>query len=287
MKYSYEISIRGKDHEDRNLPCQDYCTVMHFDEKNILGIVADGVGSESHSDFGASIAVHALKKVLKEKFNPDMQDEEILKLLNMAFCEANETVKKCALESGYDPGQCDTTLSAAILRNNDLFYGHVGDSGIIALQSDGTICAVTKKQQDSEGRVYPLCFVEEKGVFEKFDGTVASVILATDGIFDTLTPVYLKDEKTPVYNALAMAWMDIRATDVENVGIDAVREKITDYLSEIPKEVIGDDKSLVVLMDSGVVIEYKEDEYYSEPDWEDIIKRWREDYFRKAYPHLI
>lgn len=51
-------------------------------------------------------------------------------------------------------------------------------------------CKVTEQQRDSYGRVFPLYFGNEKWVFGKCEKAVASVLLATDGMFETLFPYW-------------------------------------------------------------------------------------------------
>ena len=53
---------------------------------------------------------------------------------------------KLIVVSHEDVRQCNTTLSLAVFINGDIYYGHVGDSGIFAFYDDGNIEPITTQQ---------------------------------------------------------------------------------------------------------------------------------------------
>ena len=172
----------------------------------------------------------------------------------------------------------------AILRDGTLYYGQSGDSGIIALAENGAYVKVTEKQNDRDGCVYPLCFGDH-WVFDKYPGKVAGVLLATDGIFDTFFPVYIRDRKIKIHVSLVQYFLDpekLRFNLRTEEEISAARAA---YLLKIPEKTVGDDKTVAVLLDPEIPVGRMPDAYYAEPDWDKLRQAFRARYeagFRRA-----
>ena len=115
---------------------------------------------------------------------------------------------------------------------------------------------------------------------------VAAVLLATDGMYETLFPYLLKNEPVEIYVALARYLMD---KDVLGYGIEdeaKIQEKMNAFLASIPGEQVSDDKTIAVLIDSAVAVSAQPEAYYAVPDWK-ALKEKRDIEFRKAaYPSL-
>ena len=167
-----------------------------------------------------------------------------------------------------------------------MYYGHVGDSGIIAMTSDGLYKQVTEQQRDEDNNLYPL-FFRDRWLFKKFNEKVCSVFLATDGIFEIMFPYLIKDEAVNIHIALARFLMDNRGLRIEERGEDAVKADVENFIKNIPDAQVNDDKTLVVLINASIESKLQPDEYYKEPNWEDLKKKRDEEYKRQAYPHLF
>ncbi len=157
----------------------------------------------------------------------------------------------------------------------------------MALTAEGLYQKVTEQQRDEEGRVFPLYFGNEKWVFAKYPDPVASVFLASDGIFETLFPLYLRGEPVDIHVALARYFMDASGLGITELGEEAVREKIGAFLDGIPDAQVNDDKTVVVLVNPDIVVGPQPPEYYAEPDWAELKRRHDEAWRRAAYPHLF
>jgi transglutaminase/protease-like cytokinesis protein 3 len=102
-----------------------------------IAAVADGLGSELYSDIASRVAVDVAVEVCSEEINEKKNDVDIIKTIKKAFTKSLEAIQMRALQDQRDVNQYDTTLSLAVLKANNLFFGHSGDSGIIALGQDG------------------------------------------------------------------------------------------------------------------------------------------------------
>ena len=286
MIYSYGITQQGTWHIKENIVCQDAHSIIKCTDNLAAAAVADGLGSEVYSDRASKIAAELSVQYVSQHITPQSSESEILQAIHEAFRKAQNTIEKTAEENEHPADQYDTTLSLAVLLDDQLYYGHSGDSGIIALTTDGLFCKVTEQQKDELGRVYPLYFREAKWEFAKFDKPVASVFLATDGIYETLFPIYIREDPISIYTALAQYLMDPVSLQFERDGEQAVQDRIASFLAGISADQVNDDKTAVVLANSKTPLSRQPEAYYAEPDWEAVIAKYQEAWKRKAYPHL-
>ena len=283
MIYNYGFTKRGLAHIKSDTVCQDAHKIICKNNGVNVGAVADGLGSELYSDIASHIAVDVVVDFCAANIDIESSESDILEVLNLSFHKALEAIEAKASENEQDFSQYDTTLSVAVFINGSLFFGHSGDSGIIALADDGIFYKVTSQQRDEEGRVFPLCFGEEYWVFGKFDKKIASVLLATDGLYELFFPIYIRRKKVNIYVALAIFFMNPTHFIQNEIAIEDIIRVRDEYVENLPENVVDDDKTLVVIVDTDVSVNMQNDEYYKEPNWELLKKEYAEEYCKKAY----
>ncbi len=286
MIYAYGVTQQGAYHIKNNVVCQDAHKIIKCSDNMVIAAVADGLGSEEHSDVASKTASEFSTEYCSNHIKSDSTEEEILEIIKDSFELSQNKIEQIAMENGHDLDQYDTTLSLAILIDDCLYYGHSGDSGIIAMTTDGKFCKVTEQQRDSEGRVLPLFFGEEKWIIRKYDNPVVSVFLATDGMYEILFPVYIRDEDVSIYAALAKFFMEPKSLKIEAEGEGAVQEKISKFMGNISAAQVNDDKTVAVIMNTDTSYSMQPAEYYAEPDWPSLKKKYEDAWKRAAYPHL-
>lgn len=283
MIISYGFSQTGLGHIRNNTICQDAHCIITNDNGISVAAVADGVGSEEHSDISSKIVSTKAVEYCAERISIDETEDEIIAVIKHSFEKAWEEVNDLVNSSNEDIMQYDTTLSLCVFIHGQLYYGHSGDGGIIAMTDDGKFLNVTRQQRDEDGHVFPLCFGEDYWVIGKVQERVVSVLLATDGVYEAFFPVYLRDREINTYNALIDFFIDpypFTLEDVENDGLVSTREK---YLLNLPENVTEDDKTVVVLINPEIPFIKQDEAYYAEPDWNLLISEWREKYNNIAY----
>ena len=286
MIFAYGTTQQGTYHIKKDIVCQDAHFFLKCEGNMIIGAVADGLGSEKYSDVASQLAVKISVKYCADHILPEAADESILKILCDSFHLAQKSIEEEAEKQNHELDEYDTTLSLAVLKNGCLYYGHAGDSGILALAEDGRYYAVTEQQRDDMGRVFPLYFGLEKWVFGKYPQKVASVFLATDGILELLFPVYLRQEEETLYVALAQYFMDKSILQAEQQEEEAVQAHRAAFLQSITDAQVNDDKTVLVMLDTTVDTARQPDAYYEEPDWETLMPKYREAWRREAYPDM-
>lgn len=287
MIYTYGITQQGTYHVKHDLICQDAHNIIKCDDAFVVAAVADGLGSEEHSDIASKMASEISTEYCADNINNESSDEQILDVIRDSFALAQSRIEQVATENGHELDQYDTTLSLAVYKDDTLYYGQSGDSGIVALTADGIYKKVVEQQRDEEGRVFPLYFGDDKWVFGKFPEPVVSVLLATDGMFETLFPVYIQNEPVSIYVALARYFMGPDSLQIEESGEEYVKEKVAEFMGSIPDAQVNDDKTVVVLVNPSHDMKLQSPEYYAEPNWDELRKRYEENWRREAYPHLF
>ena len=237
--------------------CEDAHLITHLKNGSVVAAIADGVGSARFSDKAAQLAVREVSTFLKK-------NQCISEAFEHTFSKIATLIKR---ENG-DVGDYDITLTVALYDGNKISYGHSGDGGIVAQRLDGKIIAVTKPQKGSDNlSVIPFrsckswVFGETKGVF-------SHVLMATDGVYDTLFPYLLRGQPNEVYMPMLKFFFDNTETDIHKYLTNATH--------------IMDDKTVVIMSNTQLNPIQREPEYYAEPNWEKLKEEWN----KKAYPHL-
>lgn len=284
MIYTYGVSQRGAYHIKNDLPCQDAYAILLPSEHIGIAAVADGLGSELYTDVASRIAADVSTSYCAEHISEHDDEAHIISVIKASFLLAQQYIEMEAEKNGHPLDEYDTTLSLAVLVNGTLYYGHAGDSGILALGGSGFYEKVTEQQRDEEGRVFPLYFGENMWIFGKHDGSVSSVLLATDGIYELFFPVYIQDEPVSIYVALARYLMDVDSLGFERQDEETVKMRISSFLESIPDAQVSDDKTVVVMCETETQRKLQPDDYYREPDWALLKAKYEAAWRKMAYP---
>lgn len=105
---------------------EDYCGVK-FSDNGVLAVVCDGVGGNNGGEVASKLACEVLFNELY--VSPGIDYEEKLK---NSIILANSEIQKKSKDSPLLSGMASTIVSAFI-KNNTIFWGHVGDSRIYSL----------------------------------------------------------------------------------------------------------------------------------------------------------
>ena len=263
-------SQKGKSHEANGTVCQDSC---FFEEGTgfVIAAVADGLGSSKHSDIASRAAAQGAVRLCMKTIRKGMSDDEILSTIKTAFDSTNFAIKQ---EAGDNLDDYDTTLTLAVFMAGDVYYGHAGDSGIVALRSDGRFEEVTEPQLGSgygkERPVYPLA-AEEHWVFAKYEHQAKALFFMTDGVLNKVVPPLLENEEYKIDHAYLFYLYD---NLLKNVNLD---KWISGELEKIlPQEINYDDKTLLAVVCGAVKCKAQHPKYYEYPTeafWKSLLDK--------------
>lgn len=96
-----------------------------------LFVVADGMGGHAAGEIASKIAVDTVRDYIMQQ-DTYVDPEAVLK---QAISSANYAILKAAQQKSECSGM-GTTFSAAYIKDNIVFWGHVGDSRIYHINSD-------------------------------------------------------------------------------------------------------------------------------------------------------
>ena len=80
--------------------------------------------------------------------------------------------------------------------------------------------------------------------------------------------------------------MDPESLQIAANGEESSGWRIQEFVAGIPKEQVDDDKTVLVLTDTVIQTKLQPPEYYEEPDWDKLVKKFRNEWNKKAYPSL-
>lgn len=250
----YGLSLQGVDHVRDNIPCQDANETRIVKNGWIVSAVADGLGSCSHSDIGAKIAVKKsidfIEEGVKELKN---WNEIILKaIVVMSFKESLKQIYRQASLDKLSIKDYQTTLSLVIYDGKNIVYGHTGDGGIIVLPKQGDHFLLAKPQKGEEANAtYPLSHINwDIGGYKSNDNPIVSVLLATDGILEGLFLPISGNRKMFHYNcSLFMNNHKLKIT--QQSEMEKKKIQIEQLFSNRYKS-ITDDKTISVILNTEI-----------------------------------
>ena len=275
-------SAIGKSHENEGITCQDNC---YFDIRDNICVVAvaDGVSASKYSDVASRIAVKYIVWYCLKKIRRFDSPKKILDILREGFEGALLKIKQRAINA---PNDYDTTLTAAVVINDNLYFGQIGDSGILALLENGRFDRITE-EQNGEGTgkdrpVYPLAAIS-KWTFG-YKNKIKAIFLGTDGVLKKIQPSLLENQQYNLnHNYLCYVFNNIHS----NQNDSSYQEWIQNEVENMPpQEVDFDDKTLCVLINLKNRLKMQSREYYNFPSnelWNQLVNENEE----KLYPYRI
>jgi protein phosphatase len=111
---------------------------FYIDEKNnCMFIVADGMGGHNAGEVASKMAIDVVSKFIEDEWNNTeiLNDFEIYSLIRKAIEKANNKIYERSLFNE----DCDgmgTTITIAIILNNKIYLGHIGDSRAYILRNN-------------------------------------------------------------------------------------------------------------------------------------------------------
>ena len=69
----------------------------------------------------------------------------------------------------------------------------------------------------------------------------------------------------------------------DDISEEEIIKRREDYLKSLPENVVDDDKTLVVVINTGLGFQMQEETYYMEPDWNQLIQKYRNRFIEAAY----
>lgn len=279
----YKVSAIGTDHLDKpGGVCQDSSDVKQLDNGFTIAVAADGLGSASRSDVGSKVAVRAVIGYVAKNIVPGQSDAQYVSLLEKAYRYAYNSVLQAADDIGVPAKELNTTLMAAVYDGRNVYFGQCGDGGIIVLTYGGDyVCITDVKKGEAFNETFPLLGGSGNWSFGRYSGDVCALTMMTDGIFDIVCHPLLANERQKINIPFIRRFMDRNILRANNAAdMEMLQTGIERFVRGSGLPGVTDDKTIVGLINTEIMPQLKDDEYYSEPDWdklkENMKKKLRE-----------
>lgn len=286
MLTHFSISQQGESHIKNNTPCQDFsasCRIHNnvINKDIVLAAVSDGVGSCEYSQIGSETAVNSFLNCLKSNINEleeKLTDELVIDFIHKSFKYALGQVQKEAEKRELPFLEFDSTLTGVVYDGKKVWFGHIGDDGIVALYEDATYEMITVRHKGAEAHsLFPLRCVEkwEFGVSAK---NVVSMALMTDGVLDYCVDDEAMNNRV-YFPFLKPALTQIMKSD-EQASIQ--KQEWIEYFEGSPiykerfRDSVTDDISFVVIENSDLIATIPEVDFDFDKWSQDSLRRKKE-----------
>lgn len=121
---------------------QDAYAVGEFPDEVAWAVVCDGMGGAAGGNIASALAVKVISDKINASYRSQMRDASIKNMLDSALVAANIEVYDMAY-SKPDLQGMGTTVVCAIIREDQAYIAHAGDSRAYVLEHDGALRQVT------------------------------------------------------------------------------------------------------------------------------------------------
>ena len=119
-----------------------YVIIRDLYDNNVAFAVADGMGGHEFGNVASSVAVNSFKELFLNNENPIKDTFSCTECFHSIFNIINKRILEISREKNLTLGM-GTTLSVALITDNKLYTGHIGDSRIY-IRHDNQIRQITK-----------------------------------------------------------------------------------------------------------------------------------------------
>jgi len=198
-----------------------------------LYIVADGMGGYNGGEIASTLAVTAAKNFIENNFaETEHTKEKLQELVKNAIEYANMLVYEKAKEIPELEGM-GTTIEVALVHNNRVYIGHVGDSRIYRIRKD-FIRKLTTDHSYVETLVKDGKISKEEAVHHPKKNMITKALGCTSFVEpDVTVKGFLKDDILVLTSdGLTNMLKDQEIFDIIKFNIDIATDKLVDKANE-------------------------------------------------------
>lgn len=212
-------------------------------------LVADGMGGHKDGEVASRLAVEFAGDLLipwLENLEGSPSQIEVEEIISQAFDKANQAMFQHSESHGIKQGNIGTTLECAVLINNQVYIGHVGDSRIYALTLSG-LEQLTMDHSAVAELVY-AGMLEPEDIYTHPNRNILTRGLGDGGDIE----VDFVERKLSIGERLLLCsdglWGIVRDPELEKIMLQGVRlDRIVEDLIFAANEAGGDDNIGVVI----------------------------------------
>ena len=180
-------SVQGTGHIHAAIPCQDAHAYRVIHDSIIVVAVADGLGSAAFSQEGSRLAAASAVGYIEQQLDQSAPCDEAgwVQLVRESFLSACSRLDEEAQKTQAALRDYGTTLILAILTDDWLVTGHIGDGVAVALlEEDGLELISLPQNEEYVNVTYPLTTPDMVDIaeFKARSAKVKALALMSDGM---------------------------------------------------------------------------------------------------------
>lgn len=237
-------SVKGTSHILTNTVCQDANGFLIADGYIILA-VADGLGSAPNADKGSKLAVEAVLVYLQKSLSETIPSAENswADLMIESFQKTRVFLEEASKSLNKNTHDFGTTLIVAILTDEWVITGHIGDGAVVVLFSDGVMKTVSEPHRgEYANEVVPLTALDamDHARVSATKQEAGAIALFTDGLQNMCINYATGNPHAPFFTPF---FDGIR----QKMDIGEVSKGLAEFLgSKRVCELSDDDKTLLI-----------------------------------------
>ena len=198
----------GTAHRSTSIPCQDrvvvdFCVDESGKPSALVAAVADGAGSASESERGASQAVSYSVAYIKQNFMAGMSAIELDVIVRESMLSARAEIIRAAEQEQRCVREYSTTLLVAVVSDRGAAFGQVGDGAIVFGDSESLDLAFAIEQE----MLNVTDFLTDDAAPEiarsrAIEGPIDVLAVLSDGLFPLLVDQRLQRPHAPAFASL-------------------------------------------------------------------------------------
>lgn len=202
----------GTSHITSGVPCQDAIAVRAVTSSDgrpfIIGAVADGAGSASHAEDGASYAVETFAAFIAEAL-AEFADVDLKDIAERAARLVHAALSDVARHHERAPVAYAATFLGCVSDAERTAFIQIGDGAIIVRSHDAEAWKVVFRPQHGE-YVNVSYFITDDDALQRIqtevrDGPVGQIVMFSDGLEDLLIKSGSLDVHPPLFEHLRRA----------------------------------------------------------------------------------
>ncbi len=239
-------SVQGTSHERTDIPCQDAHGCCVLPGGSIVAAVGDGAGTAERSDEGARRAVDSVLASTEAALAEGLPQDGVAwdAVLLEGFRRARQSIQELA-EAEHAPLRAfATTLTCAVVTEEWLVVGHIGDGLVVARGENGDLFSACEPQHgEYAGETF---FLTMEGALQKtevgvYAQSVDAVAVMTDGMVRLAVNLVDNTPHLPFFQPLFAFTAQIE-------DHERAQEQLVDLLaSQRVNKRTDDDKTLVLV----------------------------------------
>lgn len=253
MFVTYNFSLQGRAHQTLDIPCQDTSIVTSITPSWHLAVVADGVGSCKKADVASNLAANAVVDLIKKQFPAAGASDEEFESVILASMHGAANAIEAYVERNDTENvrEYQTTLCVALVSQSKLYYGNIGDSGVIALDPNGRYHLLGSQMSNEFGAVYAIpssrTFQVGKASFPP-----AAALVATDGLYNFFAPPALRHQPFTVDVPIANLFTLFGFTTTSSKEVESKKNALIQFLKSSICQHLTDDLSVAAIINTNI-----------------------------------